>query len=364
VTAVANDTREQGATLVALEVENVKRLKVVRIRPDGSPMVVVGGDNEQGKSSLLDSIEMLLKGGRMPDVPVHRGQTDGRIYGELSNGLVIERNFSPAGTTLTLRRGKRGKPISRPQSVLDELLDEMAFDPLEFLGKKGTEQTEIMKRAIGLDFSDLEQERDEAFEERKIVNAKIKSLKGAIEESVRYDDAPAEEVSIAELAEQLKDAHEANAARGRLVQAVNNATRVREATELRVQQLRAELAAAETALAASRDVLTEAEQDLASAAEPVDIEPLQQQLQNAEVINRKVRANQQIDAQEFDLVDLEDKTRELTERLEDIEAEKAKRLAAARFPVEGLGFGPDGPTLDGLPFDQGRFELIVEDMGP
>jgi hypothetical protein len=57
-------------------------------------------------------------------------------------------------------------------------------------------------------------------------------------------------------------------------------------------------------------------------------------------------------AQEFDLIDLEDKARELTQELEDIESEKAARLAAAKFPVEGLGFGPDGPTLDGLPFDQ------------
>ena len=40
--------------IVSLEIENVKRLSAVQITPDGST-VVIGGDNAQGKSSVLDA---------------------------------------------------------------------------------------------------------------------------------------------------------------------------------------------------------------------------------------------------------------------------------------------------------------------
>jgi hypothetical protein len=47
--------------IIALQSENVKRLKAVHIKPDGS-MVVIRGDNGAGKSSVLDSIMYALGG--------------------------------------------------------------------------------------------------------------------------------------------------------------------------------------------------------------------------------------------------------------------------------------------------------------
>jgi hypothetical protein len=353
VTNAANDTREQGATLVALEVENVKRIKMVRIRPDGAPLVVVGGDNDQGKTSLLDSIEMLIGGGRrFPAAPLRQGETDGRVYGEFSNGLVVERKFYPGGSNLTVRQGKRGKAVSGPQGKLDDLFDELAFEPLKFLEDKPADQTTVLMNALGLDFSDVDQQAEEAYEERKLVNAKVKSLKGAIEEATRYPDAPKAEVSVAELAEQLKAAHAENAERARLVQGMNDALRAREAAELRVQELERQLEAARGDVDAAWCAVRDADADLAAAGDHVDTAPIEEQIASAEVVNRQVRANQQVAAQEFDLVDLEDKSEELTDKLKRLEQEREKRLRAARFPVEGLGFGPNGPTLDGLPLDQ------------
>ena len=47
--------------IVSLEAENYKRLKAVEITPDGN-MVVIGGRNAQGKSSVLDAIWAALGG--------------------------------------------------------------------------------------------------------------------------------------------------------------------------------------------------------------------------------------------------------------------------------------------------------------
>ena len=39
-----------------LEIENVKRIKAVRIEPKETGLTIIGGNNNQGKTSVLDAI--------------------------------------------------------------------------------------------------------------------------------------------------------------------------------------------------------------------------------------------------------------------------------------------------------------------
>ena len=50
-------------TILQLQASNVKRLRAVNIRPDGQ-VVVLGGKNGAGKSSVLDAITYALAGER------------------------------------------------------------------------------------------------------------------------------------------------------------------------------------------------------------------------------------------------------------------------------------------------------------
>ena len=45
-----------------LEIENVKRIKAVRLEPAQNGLTVIGGNNNQGKTSVLDSIAWALGG--------------------------------------------------------------------------------------------------------------------------------------------------------------------------------------------------------------------------------------------------------------------------------------------------------------
>ena len=47
--------------IIELRAENVKKLTVVQVHPDGS-LVVISGKNGAGKTSLIDSISMALGG--------------------------------------------------------------------------------------------------------------------------------------------------------------------------------------------------------------------------------------------------------------------------------------------------------------
>lgn len=47
-----------------LEIENVKRIKAVKLEPAQNGLTIIGGDNQQGKTSVLDSIAWALGGER------------------------------------------------------------------------------------------------------------------------------------------------------------------------------------------------------------------------------------------------------------------------------------------------------------
>ena len=48
--------------ITALQAENVKRIKAVQIEPAPNGLTIVGGNNNQGKTSVLDAIAWALGG--------------------------------------------------------------------------------------------------------------------------------------------------------------------------------------------------------------------------------------------------------------------------------------------------------------
>ena len=51
--------------ITSLEVENVKRVKAVQLAPSENGLTIIGGNNGQGKTSVLDSIAWALGGDRL-----------------------------------------------------------------------------------------------------------------------------------------------------------------------------------------------------------------------------------------------------------------------------------------------------------
>ena len=46
----------------SLEIENVKRIKAVKLEPSANGLTIIGGNNNQGKTSVLDAIAWALGG--------------------------------------------------------------------------------------------------------------------------------------------------------------------------------------------------------------------------------------------------------------------------------------------------------------
>jgi len=112
----------EGIRLVSVEAENVRKLTTVAVRLDGEPgLFRVTGDNEEGKTTLLDIIAMLFGGAKAvkPDT-IQMGKDGAWCRAELSNGYSIEKRFTAAAPDgyLTVTTPDDAKP-NAPQTLLD-----------------------------------------------------------------------------------------------------------------------------------------------------------------------------------------------------------------------------------------------------
>lgn len=336
--------------IVQLTSENVKRIRAVTITPDGN-LIVVGGDNGNGKTSVLDSIAMALGGGKLiPSQPVRRGQKHARIEVDLGD-LIVERRFTSKGSTLMVMPKDGREPFKSPQGVLDKLVGKLSFDPLEFVTMKADAQLKTLKDLVGLDLSDLEQKRKALYDDRTLANAEVKMLEGQVDGLREHKDAPAEPVSIEDLLAEIDEAeaHNSEGAALQLSLEQNQASATRCETDIarlreRAMELKAEQVVYEASAARARERLAD--------FEIKEVGALKEQIKTADEQNRKIQENESRKRLTTAMRKKSAEALNLTNKIEDVDAEKEQRLAEAEFPVPGLSFSEAGVLLSGLPFDQ------------
>jgi len=192
---------DNGLTLILLEVESFKRIRAVRIKPQGST-VELRGRNAQGKSSVLDAIEAALVGrDAIPSSPVHGSSKRATIKCDFGK-LVVTREIRPDGKhTLKIQSADPNQP--QTQAALDELLGQLSFDPSSFIRLPAKEQAAQLRKALGIDTTALDEARKAAFDERTVVNRLVERTEAAMLKA-EFPDGPDEPVDVAALLRELE----------------------------------------------------------------------------------------------------------------------------------------------------------------
>jgi hypothetical protein len=340
-------------SIVELRASNVKRLRAVTIRPDQhGNLVVLGGRNGQGKTSVLDAITMAL-GGKdacCPE-PLRRGADHGEVVVDLGE-LVVRRTFTAGGGGTLVVSNKEGARFQSPQTMLDALVGKLTFDPLAFSRETGKRKAEILRDLLGLDFAGLDQQRAAIYADRMAVNRRASTMRTRAEGLPHYPDAPAEAPSVAGLVQDLER--------------IRTSNREVEQTRAALLQARQGLELARDVVAKLQEQLTEAEWRAAEATEKVvalearvetmpeaDPAPVLGAISNAEACAKQVEANWKRAEAFAEAALATSESERLTEAIDAIDEQKTAAIAAADIPVPGLGFDADGNvTLDRLPLEQ------------
>ncbi len=356
--------------ITACEVQDFKRVRHVRITPDADATVVlIGGKNAQGKSSVLDAMTAAFGGKRQAPVdPVRHGAEAAGVTIELDNGMVVHRTFSADGTSALEVRDPDG-PVRSPQAVLDKLVSNRFLDPLAFVALPPLDQRATLLKLVDSEgkIAAIEEKRLKVFDHRTEVGRDLKKAEGELarlpapaEASPAIDVASlaAERAALsdkqqegAKAAARLEVATKALAvARGDLEGWVKKLDEAHNAVAAMKQQVAKRGAESETAAGALE----------AARAEWAALQPRREeidaQLAKADAHNRAAFAAEESKsrraAAEKVIAELAKQRDEQTQFIDKMENCKLALLAAAKLPVEHLGFDEKGVTLNGVPFAQ------------
>ena len=327
--------------ITALEAENVKRIKAVALTPAPTGLTLVGGNNNQGKTSVLDALAWALGGERFRPTAAQR---DGAIAPAhlkvtLSNGVVVERKGKNASLTVTDPTGRRSG-----QQLLNAFVEPLALDLPRFMDASDKEKADILLRIIGIgaELHTRDLEIKGLYDKRTFTGQLAAQKKHFAEEMISYPEAPDEPVSASELIRQQQDILARNGENQRLraqyaeleqqvQQCVDELKRTRERIAT-LQQLADELDAKHTKLFNQRETARKTVSQLQdeSTAE------LEASIRDIEETNRKVRANLEKARAEDEAAQYASDYDKLTGQIEDKRAERMALLNGADLPLPGL----------------------------
>lgn len=318
-----------------LEIENVKRVRAVKLEPSENGLTIIGGKNNQGKTSVLDAIAWALGGDRFrPSQAVREGSVlPPNLHIVMNNGLVVERKGKNSDLKVTDPNGQKAG-----QQILNEFVEQLALDLPRFLQSNSREKAQTLLQIIGVgpQLAKLEQEEKELYSERLYVGRTADQKEKFAKEQPYFPDAPRVPVSPSEL---IRKQQSILAQNGENQRKRENLHQLEQEYQSVCDQIRSLL-----------QKQTQLESDLKiarmAAAELVDqsTAELEQNIAAIEEINRKVRANLDKDKAEEDAKEYKFQYEELSKKISDVRQEKMDLLAHADLPLPGLSV-EDGELL-------------------
>lgn len=325
----------------SLELENVKRVKAVKLEPTSTGLTVIGGRNGQGKTSILDAIAWTLGGDRLKPSNPHRegSTTDPYLRVELSNGLVVERKGKNSALKVIDPNGNKSG-----QMLLDQFIESLALNLPKFMTATNKEKANTLLNIIGVGdkLAELEIAEEKIYNQRTAIGQMQKQKRGAAEEMQFYPDAPEEPVSATELIQQQQDILARNGENQRKrYNAKTIDSRCKEYANqlMRLRQEREEL---DARIADMQKNYEQAQADLIEAnktAEQLQDEStaeIEASLAEIDAINTKVRINQAREAAMKDAEELQAQYDDLTSEINQLREQKAELLNGAKLPLDGL----------------------------
>ena len=310
-----------------LEIENVKRVKAVKLEPSQNGLTIIGGNNNQGKTSILDAIAWALGGDKYRPSKAQREQSviPPNLHIVMNNGLVVERKGKNSSLKVTDPDGKKGG-----QQLLNEFVEQLALDLPKFMDASGREKAQTLLRIIGVgeQLAALEKKEKEKWSERQAIGRIADQKEKYAKEQTYYPDVPDQPVSASELIRQQQEILLQNGENRRKREQRHKLEQEYQALTEQIKELLNQQARVEGDLKIAREC--------AEGLEDRSTAQLEENIAEIEEINRKVRANLDKERAEDDAQEYRRQYQELTSRIEETAKAKRALLENAKLPLPGL----------------------------
>ncbi|MGM0189662.1 AAA family ATPase [Enterococcus sp. AZ147] len=339
-----------------LEIENVKRVKAVKIEPNASGLTIVGGNNNQGKTSVIDAIAWGLGGNKYKPSQAHRegSVTPPHLHIVMNNGLIVERKGKNSDLKVIDPNGEKAG-----QNLLNSFVEELAIDLPKFMDSSNKEKANILLQIIGVgdQLYELERKEQEVYNKRHAIGQIADQKKKFAAEQPYFPEAPKELISVSDLVakqqeilarngENQQKRNQINQISFQLEQSKSNI----QAINLRIEELQAQLQKEQIEFNRLTEDLTIA-QKTAENLQDESTQELQQNIAEVDEINRRVRANLDKDKAEEDANDYKNQYDVLTNDINSIRKEKVSLLTNAQLPLQGLSVADGELTYNGQKWD-------------
>lgn len=329
--------------ITSFEAENVKRIKAVQLTPTENGLTVIGGRNNQGKTSVLDAIAWALGGNRLKPSEPHRSGSvqDPDIKIRLSNGLIVQRSGKNSELKVTDPEGKKSG-----QAILDSLIGEMALNIPKFMEMSSKDKARRMLQMMGVsdELAAIDREKEQLSSERLYVGRQARTAEENLKNMSCFPQAGNELWSASQLIEQQQAILLKNAENARKRSALQD-------NENKLNQMNTQIQTMETNLAqlkANRlQLMTDIETGRKNALDLYDesTEELEKNIAQVDLHNQQVRENLAFEAEKKKAEDLRSQFKDLNLQVMDLDQKRLALLQGAALPLPGLSVDPAGDLI-------------------
>lgn len=403
---LATPEQFEGATLMRMITKNVKRVRYVDVTFHDT-LTLVGGDNEQGKTSYLDSFGFCMGGKDAIQMqPIRNGQQEGFVRCDFGDGKLVQ-----LSVTRTLKRLGDSEftadvdveipghvPPTAIESFLKKLTGEYAFDPMELDRMTDPGRLEaIQKLVAGFDFKAYAANRKKIFDRRTDVNRDKNREQSAVDAIMVRVQPPCEQIDESALTQELEEAGRKNSDRATrqanrqkaidwidqarasianldqdILHCVEQSEQIRDTAIAQYQQ---QIDALQKAIENSRvlcretieresakiraqgtdiaEKIADTQERLAAAGElpeEIDTAAISAKLAQARTTNAEYAAWKQLHDRKAEHQKLANEhareSEALTKQIDGLDAEKQQAIDEAKLPVPGIGFADGYITLE------------------
>lgn len=335
--------------IAKLEIENVKRVRAVTLEPAESGLTVIGGNNGQGKTSVLDAIAWALGGDKYrPSNPTREGSViPPYLHVEMDNGLIVERRGEKSALKVTDPSGRKGG-----QQLLNEFVEQLALDLPRFMAASNKDKAQTLLKIIGVEkeLAELEYKIQTTYNRRLELGRIALQKKKFADELPMYPDAPKEPISASELILKQQDILARNGENQRLRSALEQLKGQREVLRNKIDDLNVKLAELNRQLEETESRIAVGEK---TTAELVDesTDEIRESLVNIEAINAKVAANCQREKAKIEAEQYQKEYDSLSDEIDSLREAKVELLTGAKLPLPGLSVEDGELTYNGQKWD-------------